>query len=62
MIWDMADWEQPSTSLSASGGDDNIEALREELAAAFQRIIALETRLQELEDEVRTRRGLASGA
>jgi len=69
MICDMADWEQPSTAMAAraadtsgSGTGGDLVALREELAAAFERIISLEKRVQDLENEVRAQRGRASGA
>ncbi len=70
MICDMADWEQPSTAMAAaaaaetsgSGSGGDLVALREELAAAFERIISLEKRVQDLENEVRAQRGRASGA
>jgi hypothetical protein len=69
MICGMADWEQPSTSMmqkagdaGGTGSDGDLEVLRQELAKAFERIIALETRVQELEKAVRANRGLASGA
>jgi hypothetical protein len=66
MISDMADWEQPSTSLSKKAGfggdspDEQIEVLRQSLAAALERITSLEQRVSDL--EAADGRGQALGA
>jgi hypothetical protein len=51
----MGDWEQPSTSLEGgltakAGGEDPIELLRKQVAAAVVRIASLEQRVSDLEN------------
>lgn len=63
----MADWEQPSTTTlraaeGVTGSGDDVEALRQELATAFSRILDLESRVQKLEAEVGGVQGRALGA
>jgi hypothetical protein len=64
----MGDWEQPSTSLEgglsakAAGGEDPMELLRQQLAAAVARIESLEQRVAQLETRGGEHREQAQGA
>lgn len=64
----MGDWEQPSTSLEgalaakAGGGEDPIQLLRQQLAAAVVRIEELEQRVRQLESRADESRGQAQRA
>jgi hypothetical protein len=64
----MGDWEQPSTSLEgalaakAGGGEDPIQLLRQQVAAAVVRIEELERRVSDLERRADENRGQAQGA
>ena len=69
MISGMADWEQPSTSVlkkvgigGGTGADEQIEVLRQALAAALERISSLEQRVTDLEAAEGGSRGQALGA